>query len=109
MQSITLDNGHTWKDLGNSYFGLVVEPGGPDDTSSGKVGLKVFYPQYDPPSALLDELRKEVLPRLRAIREANEKAEIAARIAALSFQRPATDTRLCLKCGTYCYGDCEAI
>lgn len=100
--------------LSPGYYGVRVTPGSPEDTSAGRVGYRWVYLRYadDPADAELIQELRALLPEFRAIEDAEERAREERRLAALGAaderQAELEKNGLCPKCGTFCYGDCEA-
>jgi len=104
-------NGRTYvHDLGNpGYYGVVVDPGSPDDNTMGKVGIHWEYLQYSStPEA--EEIRR-ILSEFYALEDAEEKQKEARRIHQFEADeqraKELKEMGLCPKCGTFCCGDCE--
>jgi hypothetical protein len=94
------------------YYGLIVDPGSEMDNTMGKTGIHWEYLQYaDGNDALVKTLRS-LLPDFRAAEDAEDRVQEEKISKRLRLEDERIDrlvkTGLCPKCGTWCYGDCEA-
>lgn len=88
------------------------------DNTMGKVGLHVCYrplcgDMYKGNELVTDEMKQAVREHYEsreAAEKAARKAEHEAFMASLETERSpsAFEKAICPKCGTVCYGDCEA-
>jgi len=109
-------NGKTYINDGSAYYGLKVEPGSPSDNTAGKVGIHWVYLSYAPQTCPADEALAAEIRVILPLFDAAEKKSTEeyegrqdARAATEDAEEDALrKTGLCPKCGTWCYGDCEA-
>lgn len=93
------------------YYGVIVPPGSPEDNTMGKVGIHWEYLQYAPETDLVKELRGMSNDFLELEQEENKQRE-ERELTRLKKEDERINrlvkSGLCPKCGTWCYGDCEA-